>query len=103
MNMDAAIWLLIGLAVAAANAPFVSSRLLLVGPRSAGAKSPRWHMLELLLLYGVVGVIGRLFEAQVGQVASQGWAFYVITGCLFLTFAAPGFVYHYLWKRLARG
>lgn len=103
MNMDAAIWLVIGLAVAAANAPFVSSRRLLVGPRAAGGKSPRWHLLELLLLYGAVGLIGRMLEAQVGQVASQGWAFYVITGCLFLTFAAPGFVYRYLWKRQARG
>ncbi len=40
-----------------------------------------------------------LIEARLGQRAPQGWEFYAITAALFLTFAFPGFVYRYLYRR----
>jgi hypothetical protein len=42
-----------------------------------------------------------LLEHRAGQIASQGWEFYAITGTLFLTLAFPGFVWRYLVKRSA--
>lgn len=99
MGMSASIWLVILLALLAANAPFISNRLLLVGKRCTARKPARWHVLELLVMYVAVGMVARALEGRAGQVASQGWEFYAITACLFLTLAAPGFVYRYLFKR----
>ena len=55
-------------------------------------------MIEMLVFYLLAGAVGVLLENQLGQIASQGWEFYAITGTLFLTFAFPGFVYRYLFK-----
>jgi pimeloyl-ACP methyl ester carboxylesterase len=41
---------------------------------------------------------GRWIEARVGQVYPQGWEFYAVLVCLYLTFAFPGFV----WRQLRR-
>ena len=38
-------------------------------------------------------------ERHLGQIASQDWEFYAVTGELFLTLAFPGFVFRYLLKR----
>jgi hypothetical protein len=57
------------------------------------------RLLELLVLYGVVGLLGAALEQHAGQVAPQGWEFFAITFALFLTFAFPGFIYRYLLKR----
>lgn len=102
MDSSLAIWVLILIAFAAANAPFLSERWLLVGPRARIAKPLFGRLLELVLLYFVVGVVGRLVEGRLGQVAPQGWEFYAVTASLFLTFAFPGFVYRYLMRRDAR-
>ncbi|RMX07630.1 DUF2818 family protein [Corticibacter populi] len=99
MDLSLSIWLVIVLAFAAANLPFVSERILLVGPRPSRRKSMWWRWLELVLLYGIVGLIAHRLEAQAGQVTPQGWEFYAITACLFLTFAFPGFIYRYLLRQ----
>lgn len=57
------------------------------------------RLLELSALYGFVGLLGVGFEASLGNVFPQGWEFYVITYCLFLILAFPGFVIRYLLKR----
>ena len=97
MSQTASIWLVIVLAVLAANLPFVSQRLLGVLPL-ARAKPLAWRLAELMVLYLVVGGIGLLLEQRASQIAAQGWEFYAVTGALFLTLAFPGFVWRYLLR-----
>jgi len=60
---------------------------------------PLWHrLLELLMLYALVGALGFAFEAFLGSVFVQGWQFYVVTLSLFLVLGYPGFVLRYLLK-----
>ncbi len=99
MSQTAVIWTLILLALVAANLPFVNQRLMAVVPLRGGAKSLAWRLAELVLWYFIVGGIGLLLEQRAGQIATQGWEFYAITGALFLTLAFPGFVYRYLLRR----
>jgi len=98
MNTSALVWTIIVLALVAANLPFLSNRALLVR-RAAGPKPLALRLLELCLLYGLVGLLAIALEQRVGRVASQGWEFYAVTACLFLTLAFPGFVYRYLYRR----
>lgn len=98
MSQTASVWLVLLLALAAANLPFLNERLLSVAPVFAGAKPLAARALELALLYLAVGGVGRLFELRVGQVAPQGWEFYAITAALFLVLAFPGFTWRYLMK-----
>jgi hypothetical protein len=97
MSQTAAIWLLLLVAVCAANLPFMGRRLLLLWPLSQ-TKSLPLRLLELLLYYLLVGGLGLLLENHFGQIAPQGWEFYAITATLFLTFSFPGFVARYLLK-----
>ncbi|MFG6449646.1 DUF2818 family protein [Roseateles sp. BYS180W] len=99
--MELSVWLVLALALAAANAPYLSSRLFLVGPR----RSPKsgWVVVaELLLLALATLVLGWVLEASQGQRHEQGWEFYVAALCLFLTLGFPGFVWRYL-RRGASG
>ncbi len=98
MGPGASVWLVIALALAAANLPFASTRVfgLLPLPRP---KTLWMHLAELLALYLLVGGLAALLESRMSQRAPQGWEFYAITGCLFLTFAFPGFVWRYLMRR----
>jgi hypothetical protein len=59
------------------------------------------RLLELFVLYFVVGALARLLESRIGSVFTQTWEFYAITGCLFVVLAFPGFVARYLHKRRA--
>ncbi len=101
MNSQVAIWALLAAALLAANLPFLTSRRFGVWPSDEGRKGLAWHMLELLLLYFLVGGLGKLLEQQAGQIAPQSWEFYAITACVFLTFAFPGFVWRFLLKHSA--
>ena len=99
MNASVQIWILIVLAVLAANLPFLTQRVL--GVWSVRAVKPlSWHLLELLVLYLIVGGIGMAMENSQSQNAPQGWQFYAVTLALFVTLAFPGFVYRYLAHRL---
>ena len=91
-------WALLLVGFIAANLPFLTDRLLLVGPRRS-PKALGWRLLELLLLSGLTIGLGMLIEARLGQRAPQGWEFYAVTAALFLTLAFPGFVYRYLVRR----
>jgi hypothetical protein len=97
VSQTASIWLVLLLALVAANLPFVSQRLLGVIPLARGKTLPV-RLAELVLLYFAVGGVGVLLERHAGQVAPQGWEFFAITGTLFLTLAFPGFVWRYLAK-----
>ena len=97
MSQTVSVWLVVVLAFSAANFPFASTCVLGVfkppRPKTLGIR-----LIELVVLYGLVGGFGLLLENRVGQIAPQGWEFYAITATLFLTFAFPGFVYRYLFK-----
>lgn len=97
MTLSGSIWLVVLCALLAANLPFINERWLSLVPRRA--PKTLWHrLLELLLLYLLVGGLGLALEQRAGQIAPQGWEFYAITGALFLTLAFPGFVWRYLLK-----
>jgi Protein of unknown function (DUF2818) len=98
VSLTASVWLVILLALAAANLPFVSQRLFgLLALRTP--KTLAIRLAELLVLYFVVGGVGLLLEQRAGQIAPQGWEFYAVTGSLFATLAFPGFVWRYLVRR----
>jgi hypothetical protein len=98
MTQSGSVGLLLVLALVAANLPFANQRWFAIGPRSTGKRVVH-RLLELVLLYFVVGGIGLLLEARVGQLAPQGWEFYAITVALFITFAFPGYVWCFLLRR----
>lgn len=99
--MDASLssWFVILLAVLAANLPFVNERLFALIPIKMTFK-PFWlRLVELGILYALVGAAASLLESRIGNVFAQRWEFYAVTGCLFIVLAYPGFVYRYLRKR----
>jgi hypothetical protein len=104
MAENPAVWIVLGLALTAANLPFLFERVLFVRRPAAGRKAFGWRLLELFLLYMAVGLFAAMLErGAYGSVYPQGWAFYVTTACLFLVFAFPGFVYRYLWRTRRHG
>ena len=97
MNQIVSVWLVVGLALLAANLAFISNRLLLVF-RLKSPKNLAVRLIELVFWYFVVGGVALVLEQRAGQIAPQGWEFYAITGTLFITFSFPGFVFRYLFK-----
>jgi hypothetical protein len=96
--------LVILLAAFAANLPFFNQQLFALVPlrKEQGWVKPIWvRLVELLAMYFAVGIVAHFLEAGIGNVFSQGWEFYAITGCLFLVLAYPGYVLRYLRKRHA--
>lgn len=91
--------LLVLLALVAANVPFVGERIFFVINPKSGNKHLAWRLLELIVLFFIVGFAAYLLEAKLATPHNQSWEFYAITGCLFLVFAYPGFVARYLWKK----
>ncbi|MBA2723881.1 MAG: DUF2818 family protein [Methylibium sp.] len=98
MTSSAAVWVVLALAVLAANLPFVNERLFVIGPLRA-PKNLGWRLLELLVFGAGVVAFGMFLEARIGQRHPQGWEFYAIVLCLFLTLAFPGFVWRVLRRR----
>ncbi len=113
MDSFLASWLVVAIALAAANLPFLTERVFGLVPlkaKPAGdgevssslrTKSFPLRLLELIVLYFVVGFLARALESRIGGVFAQNWEFYAVTGCLFLVLAFPGFVFRYLRKRRA--
>jgi len=98
MEVSTASWLVIALALAAANLPFFNDRVFAVFPLKR-RKLLVLRLAEMLVLYLVVGVVGFSLEATIGTNFPQTWEFFAITGCLFIVLAFPGFVLRYLRKR----
>lgn len=104
MSQTASVWLVLLVALVAANLPFLNERLLALfslGVAPQGTPRPKTlalRLAELVVLYFVAGGIGLLFERRVGQIVPQGWEFYAVTGALFLVLAFPGFTWRYLLK-----
>lgn len=91
--------LLLVLAFVAANLPFLVERILFVRVPATGSKGFAWRLLELAILFFVVGGIAALLESKLGEVHKQNWEFYAVNASLFVVFAYPGFVYRYLWRK----
>ncbi|TSE21467.1 hypothetical protein Talka_00142 [Tepidimonas alkaliphilus] len=99
MSLQAAVWLVIVLALVGANLPFINQRWLAVLPARGGVK-PLWgRLLELALFYFLVGAVALALEAHLGQIYPQRWEFYAVTASMFATLAFPGFVWRYLVRR----
>ncbi|WP_432239268.1 DUF2818 family protein [Herbaspirillum robiniae] len=104
MNVSLFSWVVIILAAFAANLPFFNQQLFALVPlnKQAAWIKPIWvRLIELLVLYFAVGIVAHFLEACIGNVFSQTWEFYAITGCLFLVLAYPGYVLRYLRKKHA--
>ena len=107
LNVSLASWLVIAVAHAAATLPFARERVFgvisLKPTQTGGARTKPFvlRLLELLVLYFLVGAVAWLLESRIGNVFAQRWEFYAITGCLFVVLAFPGFVLRYLRKRRA--
>ena len=105
MDASFATWIVVAVALAAANLPFANERVfgvIALKPAPSGhtrSKPFLARLLELLVLYFLVGAVAYLLESRIGNVFAQGWEFYAVTGCLFIVLAFPGFVTRYLRKR----
>lgn len=102
MNESASVWLLIVLAAVAANLPFINERLFAVFRMQSfeASSKPFWvRLIEFFCWFGVIGLIGMLFESMMGNRFTQRWEFYVTGLSLFVVLAFPGFVLRYLLKR----
>jgi uncharacterized membrane protein len=91
--------LLLILAFAAANLPFLVEHIFFVKRPAKGAKRFAWRLLELVVMFFAVGGIALLLEGKLGDIHRQNWEFYAVNAALFVVFAYPGFVYRYLWRR----
>jgi uncharacterized sodium:solute symporter family permease YidK len=96
MEVNVASWLVIAIAIAAANLPFFNDRVLAVVPWRAARKPLIVRLLEMAGLYFVVGAIGLALETNIGSRFPQTWEFYAISACLFLVLGFPGFIMRYL-------
>lgn len=101
MSHVAEVWIVIVFALVAANLPFVNERLFIVGPRRH-PKALGWRLVELALMAVLSYGLGVLLESRIGQRQPQTWEFFAAAGCLFLTFAFPGFVWRYLRRSAPR-
>ncbi len=108
MDATASTWLVIAMGMLAANLPFFNEKLFAAVPlkqRAAPVDGRSWRkplalrLLEMVILYCIVGGLAFVLEARLGNAFPQTWEFYAITGCLFLVLAFPGFVARYLRKQ----
>ena len=105
MDISFAGWIVVAMAFIAANLPFANERVfgfVSLKPAQTGQVRRKpfvARLLELLVLYFLVGAVAWLLESRIGNVFAQRWEFYAVTGCLFLVLAFPGFVFTYLRKR----
>jgi hypothetical protein len=98
MDVSVSSWLLIAVALAAANLPFLNESLFGFIPLKSTRKHAWTRVFELLVLYFVTGAVAYALEARIGDVFGQVKEFYMITVPLFVVLAFPGFVLRYLRK-----
>lgn len=95
MDLNTYQWAYLVIALVLANLPWLSERCFLVV--ECARKSAWTRLLEWLLLYLVVGLLGYLLESRImGNTHAQDWEFYAVTASLFMVFAFPGFIYRYV-------
>lgn len=87
--------LILLIAAAAANAPFLTDRLFGVFALRAGKSAPL-RFVELAIYFALTLGVAILIETRFGPRYPQRWEFYGITACLFMVLGYPGFVWRYL-------
>ena len=93
-----AIWVILA-GLVLATLPMLGDRSVFAIPLLKSSKSAWVRVLEFVIAYAIWILVGRLLEAQVGQVNKQGWQFYVVTFFFFFLAAFPAFAWRYLWRR----
>lgn len=92
--------LLFGLAALAANLPFWTGRKRLFGLVTLeNDKSFFVMMLECLLSFGLWMGFALWLESSQQTIHVQHWQFWVVSVCIFVLLAFPGFIWRYLWPR----
>ena len=99
MDVSAASWLVIAIAIAAANLPFFNDKVFALIPATWQRKPLFVRLAEMAVLCVAVGAIGFGLEGYIGNRFPQTWEFYAIGACLFLVLGFPGFIVRYLRKR----
>ncbi|MBD3610690.1 MAG: DUF2818 family protein [Gammaproteobacteria bacterium] len=98
MSSTVMIWALLVIAIVAANLPWFSDKIFAI--KEVENKKFSYRLLEWFSLYFLVGSIALGIETKLNGIRhDQGWEFYVVTLCLFLVFALPGFIYQIDLKR----
>jgi len=104
VDVSLASWLVIAVALAFANLPFLNESVFGFIPVTPALN--RTHgkyfvvrLFELAVLYFIVGALAHALESRIGTAFPQTWEFYAITACMFVVLAFPGFVLRYLRKR----
>jgi peptidoglycan/LPS O-acetylase OafA/YrhL len=84
------------IALILANLPWLHERLFVFFAAPGGHK-PLWLCLLEWFVYFILWLVLAfgLEKKLMGDITHQGWEFYVITLCLFVVFALPGFIYRY--------
>lgn len=91
--------MLYGLAALAANLPFWGGRRRFFGvPVFRRDKVIGWVLLEWLLAFALWMGLALALEHRVQAVHPKQWEFWVVSLCLFLVMAFPGFTVRYLWQ-----
>lgn len=86
--------LLVLVALVAANLPWLSDKVFIFMPIPPLGKRIWVRWAEWLVYYFLVGLLALGLEYKAtGGTHTQGWEFYVVSLCLFLVFALPGFVF----------
>jgi len=99
-NQTVAVWLLILLALAAANLPFMNERLFGLFSLTKVAVKPVWLVVvEVLVYFVLTAVIGLAFETTLSNPFPNSMTLVTIGFCIFLVLGFPGFVFRYLLKR----
>jgi hypothetical protein len=100
VNLSASSWLLIILALLAANLPFLNERCFAIFGLQRFVVKPFWfRLIELIVFYFSLGALAFSLESMSGNRFVQTWEFYAITVCLFIVLAFPGFIFRYLRKQ----
>lgn len=96
--MTLGMYILLVLALIAANLPFMSKRFFFFIGSSTKHKHFLLELLECIVYYLLVAIIAYFMESQLGgAVHKQGVTFFVVTFSMFLVFAFPGFVFSHFW------
>lgn len=98
MSVNLAVWLLLGIAVIAANLPWLSERFLFFIVPANGRKQFWMRLVEWLVLAVLIGLMAIGLERKAtGGIHEQGWEFYAVGLFLFMVFAIPGFIWRHQW------
>jgi len=94
--LSSAVITLFVVALGLANLPWLHQRLFVFFAAPGGHK-PLWLCLLEWLVYFLFWLLLAfgLEKKLMGVISHQDWEFYVITLCLFVVFAMPGFIYRY--------